>query len=758
MNKQAIISMGNSLPISVRYALPIFTFTLFFSAFLLFSVQPFFAKMVLPKLGGSPAVWSVAMVFFQSALLAGYGYAHLLITKFSTRTGALIHFTVMAVALVFLPIAISSNFTTPPESGQMVWLFMLFTASIGLPFFAVSANGPLLQAWFSRTGHPHANDPYFLYGASNIGSFASLFLYIILIEPQFSLGDQSMLWTIGFLILAVCIAFCAIGTIRQSSVSLAQDVEPQDLVASTSLQTKLKWVLYAAIPSGLLIASTAHISSDIASIPFLWVAPLALFLLTFVFAFARKPLFSIALLSRLLGVLTGGFFIMIVIGLTLQIYVQIALNLFYFFVAALLAHSLLVSLRPQSKELTSFYLWMSFGGVLGGIFTSILAPLLFNWVAEYALLAVAAYLIRPTIWQGNRKETLIVLAVGLVLAIAINSPLRTVFNDTYFENGRLLTALFVFGIATMLLQFRREPLAALCIIVACGVTFLTKHGDGGLYNDRSFFGVISAKHSQDGRFIEMAHGTTIHGSIHANQTGRPEPLTYYHRLGGIADSLFAVQQAHQGKPINVGIVGLGIGSMLCHRQANENWTLFEIDTAVIKLAERKDIFRFMSECGADNDEMVVGDARLSLVDQADGKFDYLLIDAFSSDSIPVHLLTVQAMELFRQKLNEDGLLVVHISNRHLELESVVAANANQLGMHARIRNFKATEEQQTNMIAASTVVSLSNTELGLGKLLELDNWVPLDPKTTTAWTDDYSNVLAAILRHKKSADDSVSAE
>lgn len=307
--------------------LPLFAATLFLSAFLLFSVQPYFTKIVLPRLGGSPGVWSVAMVFFQAVLLAGYGYAHLLVSKFTVRTAALIHLAVMVAALFFLPTAVPESWSNPPETGHAFWLLGLFAVVIGLPFFAVSANGPLLQAWFSRTGHAHADDPYFLYGASNIGSFASLILYIIMIEPLATLDQQGIAWTTGFVMLGLFIALCAFFPSYLANTNKVE-ATPQTAKTATPISWIMRgqWILYSAVPSALLVAVTSHLSVDVASIPFLWVVPLALFLLTFVIAFARKPIVSANQISVLLPYLTAAVVTSLLVGPWLPLSLNLAIH------------------------------------------------------------------------------------------------------------------------------------------------------------------------------------------------------------------------------------------------------------------------------------------------------------------------------------------------------------------------------------------------------------------------------------------------
>lgn len=735
-----------------RAILGIFSLTIFLSAFLLFSVQPFFAKIVLPKLGGSPAVWSVAMVFFQAMLLAGYAYAHIITTRLSLKSAAAVHLAVMTAALVFLPIAVPAGFSEPPATGQIPWLFALFAAAVGLPFFAVSANGPLLQAWFARSGHPHAADPYFLYGASNVGSFASLILYIVLIEPLMAVPEQSRAWAVGFVLLGAGLAACAmlaiVGKARIRTLDAAADMaEVQSPARPRSDWTmRTKWVGLAAVPSGLLVAVTAQITMDVAAAPFLWVLPLSLFLLTFVIAFARRPIVGVATLSRILPLMAAMVVLVIVFGLNLPIWLTLTVHLAFFFVAALLGHSVLVSLRPAAEELTGFYFWMSAGGVIGGALVTLVSPFLFDWIAEYPLLILAALACRPETWSGSRRELLVHLAAAALFVVVLNYP--PVAGHILSQAGGFYIVMIVgLPLLAIALRYRNETIHAALVIAAVGTVFSLHASQDDLFNARSFFGVVRVTPSADGSYTELAHGTTKHGAMLNSERGRkPTPMAYYHESGGIALSLFEVQSRLAGRPANMGVIGLGSGAMLCHRRPGETWTSYEIDQVMVNAASNPELFGFVPFCG-NGDPILVGDGRLLLAREPNAKFDYLLIDAFSSDSIPVHLLTVEALRLYADKLTKDGLVTIHISNRHMELASVVAALAREAGMTGRVGKFARPQELgETTPVFASKVVVLAKSETALGGIAADPRWKPLDARDTAPWTDDYSNVIAAILR------------
>lgn len=678
--------------------LPVYAGTIFLSAFLLFGIQPMFAKMVLPKLGGSPAVWSTAMVFFQAMLLAGYAYAHWLVSRFSVRGAALIHIALMIVVLATsLPIGIAAGFERPPQQGEFAWLLLLFAVSVGLPFFAIAANGPLLQAWFARTGHEHARDPYFLYAASNIGSFLALLAYPFAVEPVLRSAAQASAWTWGFGLLLAGITACAGLSVGRSSA--VREV-PLAAAEPVPMSRKLHWLFLAFVPSGLLVAVTAHISTDVAAVPLLWVAPLALFLLTFVIVFQRKPLLrhswmlAVQLLFILCYVATLAF------RLKLEWDAGLILHLGMLFVTAMVAHGELARLRPPAAQLTGFYLWMSLGGVLGGAFAALLAPLLFNSVAEYPLLVVAGMLCRPG-----------------------------------FTSIRL----------------SRLQGAALAGLAVVGMGVLVAREMSRTNMVRSFFGVHQISETTDGRFRLLSHGSTIHGAQRLRQddgtpvSGRPEPLTYFYTGGGIADGIGSLRTAHGGLLPTVAVVGVGSGSLACQSRAGENWDFYEIDPAVIRIATDPARFTFFSAC-APATTFVIGDARLTLGDARDGSLDLIVVDAFSSDAIPIHLLTEEALSLYMRKLKPNGGVILHISNRNMELASVVAATAAAQGLVTWLNTPIRTAEDLRAMKTAPDVALLVRPGVDPGPVVAR-NWRELSgPGRTRPWSDDYADIVGAIWR------------
>jgi hypothetical protein len=729
-----------------RATLIAFTAAIFTSAFLLFAVQPMFTKMVLPQLGGSPAVWSVAMVFFQALLLAGYLYAHISTKYLSTRSAAILHLGMMALTAITLPIAVSGQFGTPPEEGQAIWLIGVFLVSVGLPFFAVAGNGPLLQAWFSRSGHAHAHDPYFLYGASNLGSFAALLLYPVLIEPLLPVKAQSIGWAIGYTILIALISL-AIVSIRHAGPTRAETIEAA--TPAPNARTILGWIALSFVPSGLLVAVTAHISTDVAAAPFLWVMPLALFLLTFVLIFRDKPLIPIRFVERILPILAAGLLLFSYFGAHMFVAVLLV-HTGFFLAATLVCHSRLYASRPEAAYLTSFYLWMSFGGVLGGLFAALLAPVVFDRIVEYPLLVIASLLALPAIGVATRRDLLRQVLPVLVLGGAFLGVLYLIRVVHQGELGTTPHLVFLGATAATMFAYRR-PLIVVAMLPMLFIALDTiQTMENRREHVRSFYGVHKLELREGGQIRVLTHGTTIHGAVRIVNpdgtafTGRPRPLTYYHPEAPIAESLRAVPERAGGRAL--GVVGLGAGAHACNGTNADRWTFFEIDAAVVRIARDPKLFRFLSDC-APAARIVVGDARLTLAAEKPASFDNLLIDAFSSDAIPLHLMTREALALYLSKITENGILTMHISNRHLELQSVVAALARDAGVTALYKADPGEGKSTLDARIGSMVVAIAKNPEALKPLADVPGWRPITDRGIAPWTDDFSNIVGALWRN-----------
>ena len=732
----------------LRWALPVFAAALFLSAFLLFSVQPMFAKLVLPILGGAPSVWSVAMVFFQAALLAGYAYAHALARLRSTRLAAGLHLAVMGAAFLALPIALAPMAQTPPEEGEALWLIGVFALSVGLPFFAVSANGPLLQAWFARSGHPQARDPYFLYGASNVGSFAALIAYPLLVEPLFALGAQSRAWTAGFVLLGLAVASCGAIAASAGGASSQTAVEPR--APAPTLARRLGWIALAAVPSGLLVSVTAHISTNVAAAPLLWVAPLAIFLGTFVLVFRERPIFSDAALSAAQILFVGAAAAQWAMGLD-GFWPTLVIHLGLFFVSAMACHSALYALRPQAARLTEFYMLMSFGGVVGGVFCGLLAPQLFSSVVEYPLLIVAAlFCSAPAIAAfAKRGAPESILPRGKAGQAAVFAGVVAVAAAQLLAPGSQIGAgLAAFGVFALCLRAPRH--AALLALGVGAVAAIY----AGLYapqrSYRSFFGVHKIV-DLFGEYRVLVHGTTAHGGMRIKEAdgqpalGDPAPLTYYTDAGPIAESLRSVRAARGGRLEQASLVGLGAGALACQMRRDEPFTFFEIDPVVVKIASDPSLFRFLDACGKHR-PVVLGDARLTLAKATAGA-DVLVVDAFSSDAIPTHLLTKEAFATYLRHLDERGVIVLHISNNYLDLTRVVASTGAALGLQTWTRfDISTKEEFRAGLRSSSHVAVLARSAEDAGALAaDPSRWRKVEPDASVApWTDDYSNILRAM--------------
>src|SRR4051794_32716553 len=739
---------------SNKLLLRVYAAAIFLSAALLFAVQPMFTKMVLPKLGGTPSVWSVAMVFFQAMLLAGYAYAHVLTSYLPGKRAVLVHLGVMAAATLFLPLSIASWWGNPPaDATAAIWLLGLFAVSIGLPFFALSANGPLLQAWFARTDHPAAADPYFLYAASNVGSFLALISYPFAVEPLTTLGQQRWTWALFFVVLIALIACCGMLMLRSPRSAQALAVEAEAAAPAPTSRDAVRWVILAAIPSALLISVTAHISTDVAAAPFMWVIPLALYLVTFVIVFQSRPIlphkWMVAIEPLFIVALTG----VMVFEIRQYMFSILAFYVVAFFVITIVCHGELSRARPPARHLTAFYMWMSAGGVIGGIFAGLIAPNIFHSVVEFPALVVLAILCRPGLEMPTDTRTRL-LWVGVIAVVAIAAfpglADRYVTDETTF-NWTIGAMLVVAALVS------REPLPFAAVIAVVFIIGSAYRPDSEVRETmRSFFGVHKITETSDGQYRVFMHGTTIHGAERVRDdngdpiTGRPPLITYYHENSPMGVTVKAVR-ARVGGPIKVAVVGLGTGTFACFSEPGDSFKFYEIDASVEKLARDPARFRYLDQCAPDV-PVVLGDARLTLAESPD-KYDLIVLDAFTSDAIPIHLMTREAMAIYVSRLAPHGIVMLHISNRHMELASVVAGIAHANGLVSRQNNRAAREgEDDTRYVFTSNVVINAREESDFGQLLEDKDWSELDIDTEQRiWTDDYSNIIGAIVRNLRRA-------
>ncbi|MDE2379038.1 fused MFS/spermidine synthase [Bradyrhizobium sp.] len=735
-----------------RLVLTVYTAAIFVSALLLFSVQPLFTKMVLPRLGGSPAVWSVAMVFFQSLLLAGYAYAHLLMKIRNRAIPVAIHLVLLVLAFTTLPLGIASSFGEPPASGYAFWLLGLFAVSIGLPFFALAANNPLLQAWFVRTGHPDGPDPYFLYASSNIGSFLALLSYPVLLEPMFTLRSQNWLWTAGYGLLILLIAACGVLLLRSPMLSLA-DARAEDTNSpAPSWLVRARWIFLAAVPSGLLIAVTAHISTDVAAAPLLWVLPLSLYLLTWVLVFQSRPLLPHKWMLMLQPLAIAGVIILLAFGGEQNLLLTLGGHQLCFFVIAMACHGELARTRPAAKYLTGFYVALSFGGMVGGLFAGLIAPFTFSWIAEYPILVALAALCRPSADERLARVMVWYWLVLAGLAIALVAPSYAAGEvSTWFEDHRVWVAGAVGAVAALLalaLNAGRWKILA-TVVLALALTRVYPADEGRVETVRSFFGVHKIVVTPGGYFHVLMHGTTIHGAERFRNndgtpvSGRPEPITYYHRDGGIGRAVTAIRE-RKGAPLKVAVIGVGAGTLSCASEPGESWKFFEIDRTMVDTARDPKYFRYISSCAPDL-KPVIGDARLTFAREPDGAYDLIIVDAYSSDAIPIHLATEEAMKIYKDKLAPHGAVVMHVSNRHLDLETVVVGIADANDLKSWVYNEDSGRD--ADYIFSTDVVVSAREEADVGKLASSDKWEQTEANEKyRVWTDDYSNIVGALYR------------
>ena len=851
-------------------AAPAFALAMFSSALLIFMLQPMFGRMATPLLGGSPAVWNASMAFFQGALLVGYVYAHALARLKDMRLQAGVHALVFIAAWLVLPVHVSAALGAPSSEHPTLWLLGVLTLSVGAPFAAMSATAPLLQSWYARTDQEDAGDPYYLYAASNLGSFAGLLAYPVVIEPWLGLQAQSFAWS-GLYALSAALILIA-GSF--ALMGHARAAEPLTAGPAPSWRQRLYWIAASAAPSALTLGVTLHITTDVASAPMLWVAPLALYLLTFVIAFGRGA----ERYTNIVSMLQPFAIALLLLSYTVRSHwiALLVCNLAGFFLSALVCHMALARTRPPAGRLTEFYFLMSLGGVLGGAFAAFVAPVVFNDVYEFPLALAAAALFLPrgapmaprmadiavaaglaiagmclllqfvtphqavlvgaavasaaafvaAAWDAEGKPSPWRLAFfGAAAASALVSVLALANMDSIWattpRDGDIDLRVFAQPWATLLslsalatlgfclfasAQKRRErvewvtdaalgvaiPLlflvlafalvgqsldAAAIVVVALGVLAIglffnrarpvimsgfvlvafaivfmneTRHGRT-LEQVRSFFGVIKVREYSfggDNAFPPMrvlVHGTTTHGA----QIPEPEyarvPLTYYNSETALAEAILAGLSLHDGN--RLALIGLGTGSTACLMRPEDRLTIFEIDPTIVRMATHADSpFTFVSLCQPEAD-VQLGDARLRITDEPDGAFDVIVVDAFSSDAIPAHLLTAEALALYLDKTSDNGVVVLHLSNRNLALVSEAARAVDALGAASLWRASRRVDVPYAPVFgglpASVMIVAKRQETLDLAPL-QSDEWRALPTPPGRAWSDDYVNIARAL--------------
>jgi hypothetical protein len=725
----------------------LFVFTIFLSSSLLFLVQPLIARMILPAFGGSPAVWTGSMVFFQAFLLLGYAYAHFSTKYLGVARQSGVHILLLVAGSLTLPFLLPKGSgaigTENPTWGVLVTLALM----VGPTFFAISAGAPLIQRWFSTTQDKDAKDPYFLYGASNLGSMLALLSYPFIVEPNMFLTAQTLMWKYGYLALCGTMAICALvirfqkrpvagSEISMTPANIEVDPPTDSVDRPLTWRDRGLWIALSAVPSSLLLGVTAFLSTNIAPVPLLWVVPLSIYLLTFILAFAKRPLLSPRVLGRAAPLLVTPLALMVILGSDKPLVPIAAFHLIAFFVLAWMCHARLHETRPGAQHLTEFYMWLSVGGVLGGIFNAIVAPAIFNTLAEYPIAIVLALMLRPDIAKPRFKFAWLYPLAILAITIAGIE----IGRQTGLDAGPLRTMLSV-GLPIILCIFAmdsgpRYALALGGVFLAANLLEVTTDADI-LVSHRSFFGIHRVSTEPSRRWFSLLHGNTLHGR--QDRKHPATPLTYYHPSGPIGHVFLDLKD--QLKTENIGLIGLGVGSLAAYGQPGQHMTYFEIDPAVRAIATNPQYFTFLSDSEAHVD-IVLGDARLTLTQEPDGKYGLIVVDAFSSDAIPVHLLVKEAFQMYMRKLKPHGLLAVHISNRYLDLEPVVSRIAGDLGLYAALFTDAAMPNEKDAGKTDSNWILMSRSKADFGPLLKDPNWTALEPDMSQPeWTDEYSNVL-----------------
>ena len=709
------------------------------------------AKMILPFLGGSPAVWNTCLFFFQTVLLLGYLYAHFGSMWLGLKRHMMLHLAILGAALYFLPVAIPAVWLERPDANpghQVLWVLLV---SVGFPFFVLSANAPLLQKWFSTTGHAAARDPYFLYAASNAGSLIGLLAYPFWLEPRLSLGEQASFWLYVYLAFLAIVLGCSFA-VRGGAVSVADDTtatEALDSIKSSGeklgLFRRIRWIILSFAPSSLLLGVTTYVTTDLASVPLLWVLPLSLYLISFIVAYQRNSWASHPFVVRRQAFLLLAAAITFFATATEPAVILLPMHLLAFFVTCLVCHGELAKDRPETIHLTEYYLWISFGGVLGGFFNGFLAPIIFNSVQEYPLAMIAAALMRPRLGHDHRASYWrdFLWAGGLFIVI-LSVVLWAELGD--FLSGRVAHVM-IFGLAGLIgLSFSQRPLRFALGIGAIMLATGWYQGPFGqvLFSERSFFGVYRAVHDDKRNLNVIFHGTTLHGAQAIGpKMERLQPLSYYHDNGPAGHAFKTFGANGYDKP--VAIVGLGAGALACYGRREQDFVFYEIDLLVERIARNRALFTYLQDCPP-RVSVEIGDARVALARARDGTYGMFVLDAFSGDAIPIHLLTREAVELYLSKLLPDGVLLFHISNRYLDLVPVVDRLAAEFKLAALLRHdSKVSELERAEGKQPSTWVVMARERSRLGSLARDARWRPLTgDRNGDLWTDNYSNVLKVL--------------
>jgi len=736
----------------------VFIASVFTSAGLMFLVQPMVTKMLLPMLGGSTAVWNVAMMCFQLMLLAGYGYVYLSTRYLTRRQQELVHMLLLLASGFFLPLMVQSLGIVFSPDAPLWWMVKVLVVGLAVPFLALAANAPLMQYWYTQTTLRGAQDPYFLYSASNLASFLALFAYLFLVEPFFGLAAQGEFWSLSYTGFIAVVVACVL-VMRYHATHDGRARTHTQASTPVTGDARIWWVVLAAIPSSLMLGVTNYISTDLAAVPLLWVIPLALYLLTFVLAFRSRA--TNTPMIRVHLVLTCLVIAAMMVMERAMVLLMMAFHLVLFFVAARACHGQLANRKPEPAHLSEYYLWIALGGALGGVFNTLIAPLLFNNVWEYPLMLIAALAVMPrdkSVTRG-KAERLIIGIVCIIMFLwfwwyhayfqryitfreeAISAWAKSFLGDDY------IVFLFIFGLRLAVpfcliwqcsKRFRRDALA-MALILFCGITMdrLTlQASENELFSERNFYGVLRVINRDNDNFRRhvLIHGTTLHG-VQLKQDGMDlVPSSYYAALSG----LFKYFHETHPQPARMALVGLGTGSVVCYGRTQDDVDVFEINPLVAKVATDPNLFTFMQQCPPKR-QILIGDGRMLFHNVPDEQYDVIILDAYSSDAIPFHLITKEAVELYVSKLKPDGLLIFHLSSMFFDLPPTVGAIMKELGIPGLLRVSKG---EAVPMSAPSSWMVLSRSIDLLEGILKADPvWQGEVPIGDKVWTDQYYHIF-----------------
>lgn len=753
----------------LTYAITIFT-----GAFLLFQVEPLLARYILAWFGGTPAVWIACVLFFQLLLVFGYAYSHAIATRLRLRYQVAIHLSLIITCLLLMgclalvwnsPITPDATWKPGSPDSPIARIFLLLTVSIGLPYFILSTTGPLLQAWFARAHR--GTSPYRLYALSNVGSLLALVTYPFLVEPALTIRAQAILWSLIFLGFGIGVALCArsLRLVLPHALEAVDAAESEDGAAPTRT-IRILWIALATVASVMLLATTNQVCQQVAVVPFLWVLPLAIYLLSFVICFDNPRWYRRDVFHPALG--AAVFYALIVLcSPSASITIQIVTYSMLLFTICMVCHGELARLKPRERYLTSFYLMVAIGGAAGGIFVVVVAPLLFTGYWEFHLaiwtsifMLIAVLMREPDSWIHQRRPVvaMLLLVSAIVLPELIGTSL--VAGSIRLHLLRVIVAAGLMSAAafqknTQLARRWPGSIVQACaisgLLVVGGVLIVDIKGNraNNLVATRNFYGALAVysvnSQNPEGHYYMLRHGQIIHGEQYSAADKRYLPTTYFGPESGIGLIMLHHPRRLAAKPrdrsLRVGAIGLGVGTIAAYGLPGDYIRFYEINPAVIRIAsDENGYFTYLRDSHA-RIEIVPGDARLSMERElANGNaqaFDVLVLDAFSGDAIPVHLLTIEAIDLYLRELNPDGILVIHVTNRHLDLGPVVREIANHFGLKAwRVH------QSEGALVKPSDWIILARNDSMLGNPGFAGRLQPLDSrKRVRPWTDDYSNLF-----------------